>query len=197
MNSVTSSAAYQKTLDVVTNPAIFVDTYGRLSKFSRNLDWSRVNPIPFLIRGTRGVPRTLEAAKGVWETVPRAIRAAGPEATARFLAGKDWSHIYPYSLGGSNDPLNGIFEDRSLNRARGNAIMKPSELRAAQVALQSNALQVTLQQASSRRPKGWRGFGSSSSNGRCVGTRLAVPARARLRQKRCTLNLARRLAQRG
>ena len=147
LDSVTSSAAYQKTLDVVTNPAIFVDTYGRLSRFSRNLDWSRVNPIPFLIRGTRGVPRSLEAAKGVWETVPRAIRAAGPEATARFLASRDWSHIYPYSLGGSNDALNGIFEDRSLNRARGNAIMKPSELRAAQAALQSNALQVTLQQA--------------------------------------------------
>ena len=146
LNSVTSSAPYKKALDVLSNPGAFVDTYGRLSKFSKNLDWSRVNPIPFLIRGTRGVPRSLEAAEEVWKTVPRAIRAAGPEAVARFLASRDWSHIYPYSLGGSNDPLNGIFEDRSINRARGNAIMKPSELRAAQAALRSNAFHATLQQ---------------------------------------------------
>ena len=147
LNSVTSSAAYQKTLDVLSNPGAFIDTYERLSRFTRNLDWSRVNPIPFMFRGTRGVPRPLTEAKLVWETIPIQIRAAGPEATARFLATRDWSHIYPYSLGGSNDALNGIFEERYYNRARGNAIMTPQEIRAAQAALRSNALQVTLHQA--------------------------------------------------
>ena len=147
LKSVTSSAPYQKALEVLSNPGVFVETYGRLSRFARNLDWSNINPIRYIYAGTRGIPRFLDEAKRVWETIPRAIRAAGPEATARYLARTDWSHIYPYSLGGSNDALNGIFEDRYYNRARGSAIMTPRELAAAQSALQSKALRVTLHQA--------------------------------------------------
>jgi len=154
LDSVTSSAPYKRTLDVLSNPGIFIDAYGRLSRYTRNLDWSKVNPIRYIYAGTRGVPRSLDEAKAVWETIPRAIRAAGPETTARYLAGKDWSHVYPYSLGGSNDPRNGIFEDRSLNRARGNATMKPHEFRAAQAVLRSNALQVTLHQTAQGALKG-------------------------------------------
>jgi len=146
LDSVTSSDAYKETLDVLSNPGIFIDAYGRLSRFARNLDWSKIDPIRYVFAGTRGVARSLEAAKGVWETIPKAIRAAGPEATARYLAGKDWSHIYPHSLGGSNDPRNGIFEDRYFNRARGAAIMTPREYGAAQAVLRGNAFQVTLQQ---------------------------------------------------
>ncbi len=147
LDSVTSSTAYRKTLDVLSNPGIFIDAYGRLSRFASNLDWSKIDPTRYVFAGTRGVARSLEAAREVWETIPRAIRAAGPAATARYLAGKDWSHIYPHSLGGSNDPRNGIFENRYFNRARGAAIMTPREYGAAQAVLRSNAFQVTLQQA--------------------------------------------------
>lgn len=146
--SVRSSAAYQKALEAVSNPTIFMDTHRHLSRFGSNLDWERVDDrAPYLFRGTRGVPRTLEAAKGVWEKIPRATRGAGPEATARYLNPRDWSHIYPHNWGGSNDPRNGFFEDRSINRARGAAIVTQSEITAAQIASQSEAFQVTLQQA--------------------------------------------------
>ena len=76
--SVRTSAAYKRALEAVSNPTTFMDTHKHLSRYGRNLDWTRVDdPTPYLFRGTRGVPRTLEAAKGVWETIPRPLGALG------------------------------------------------------------------------------------------------------------------------
>ena len=81
--------------------------------------------------------RSIEAAKGVWETIPAAIRARGAEATIAELEGKDWSHFKPYIPGWGDGPEDGIFEDSSLNRARGRAPMTEGEIGAglARVAL--------------------------------------------------------------
>ena len=70
LKSVTSSAAYKKSLEVLSNPGAFLETYGRLSRFAKNLDWSKIDPTRYLYAGTRGIARSLEAAKGVWETLP-------------------------------------------------------------------------------------------------------------------------------
>ena len=109
--AVRSSASYQKAVEVVQNPSAFSSAYGHLSRFRRNLDWSKIDPTKYLYAGTRGVSRGMMEAKKVWETLPSQIRARGPETVARFLKGKDWSHKQPYSTGGSNAALNGIFED--------------------------------------------------------------------------------------
>ena len=86
--------------------------------------------------GTRGEFRDLAGAEAVWETIPDTIRMAGPEALQEFRSGRDWSHIVPRSLGGSDGASNGIFEERSINQARGAVTMTEAELAAAQQALQ-------------------------------------------------------------
>ncbi len=146
-DSVVSSTGYQKAVVVVSNPTVFLEAYGRLSRYASNLDWSKVDPTKYIYAGTRGVGRSMEAAMTVWESIPAQIRAQGPVAVAKYLADKDWSHIYPYSLGGSDAPSNGIFEDAGTNRARGSAVMTPDELKTAQIVLQSDAFHVTLAQA--------------------------------------------------
>ncbi len=153
LDSVVNSTAYQKALVVVSDWVVFVETNKHLSEFKRNLDWTRVNPYPFLYRGTRGVPRTYAEAQKVWATIPEPIRAS-PGATGRFLMGKDWSHIWPHSLGGSNDAANGVWEKSSINRARGKAPMILDEVRAARAVLRSEAFLVTLQQTAINAAKG-------------------------------------------
>ena len=151
---VRSSASYQKAMEVIQNPGAFSSAYGHLSRFRRNLDWSDIDPTKYLYAGTRGVSRGMVEAKKVWETIPSSIRASGPEALARYLKGKDWSHIQPYSMGGSHDALNGIFEDKSLNRARGDNRMTPEELKAAQSVLRSDAFRATLLESTKNAIKG-------------------------------------------
>lgn len=141
---VRTTASFQKMLAVMRNPAPFLDAHGHLSRFSLNLDWANVDPTKYLYAGTRGTSRGLVEAQRVWETIPEQIRAAGPEATAKYLEGKDWSHIQAYSKGGSHSASNGLFENASLNRARGSDRMTPRELEAAQRVLQSNAFHATL-----------------------------------------------------
>ena len=141
---VSTTASFQKMLAVVRNPAPFWDAHGHLSRFSSNLDWANVDPTKYLYAGTRGASRGLVEAQRVWETIPEPIRAAGPEATAKCLEGKDWSHIRPYSEGGSHSASNGVFENASLNRARGNVRMTPGEVEAAHQVLKSDAFHATL-----------------------------------------------------
>ena len=141
---VSATASFQKMLAVMRNPTPFWDAHGHLSQFSLNLDWTNVDPTKYLYAGTRGSSRGLVEAQRVWETIPEQIRAAGPEATAKYLEGKDWSHIQAYSEGGGHSASNGLFEDASLNRARGSDRMTPRELEAAQQVLKSNAFHATL-----------------------------------------------------
>ncbi len=141
---VRTTASFQKMLGVVREPLPFLDAHGHLSRFSLNLDWANADPTKYLYAGTRGSSRGLVEAQRVWETIPEPIRAAGPEATAKHLEGKDWSHIHAYSEGGSHRASNGLFEDASLNRARGSDRMTPKELEAAQRVLNSNAFHATL-----------------------------------------------------
>ena len=138
------AASFQQMLAVMRDPTPFWDAYGHLSRFSLNLDWANVNPTKYLYAGTRGSSRSLVEAQRVWETIPEQIRAAGPETTAKYLEGKDWSHIRAYSEGGSHSAANGLFENASVNRARGSDRMTPRELEAAQQVLKSNAFHATL-----------------------------------------------------
>ena len=138
------TASFQQMLAVMRDPTPFWDAYGHLSRFSLNLDWANLDPAKYLYAGTRGTSRGLVEAQKVWETIPEQIRAAGPEATAKHLEGKDWSHILAYSEGGSHSASNGLFEDASVNRARGSDRMTPRELEAAQRVLKSNAFHATL-----------------------------------------------------
>ena len=141
---VSTAASFQKMLAVMRSPIPFWDAHGHLSRFSLNLDWANVDPTKYMYAGTRGTSRGLVEAQRVWETIPEQIRAKGPEATAKYLEGKDWSHIQPYSEGGSHSASNGLFEAASLNRARGSDRMTPGELEAAQRVLKSNAFHATL-----------------------------------------------------
>lgn len=138
------ATSFQQMLAVMRDPTPFWDAYGHLSRFSLNLDWANVDPTKYLYAGTRGSSRGLTEAQRVWETIPEPIRTAGPESTAKHLGGKDWSHIYAYSEGGSHKASNGLFEEASLNRARGSDQMTPKELEAAQRVLKSNAFHATL-----------------------------------------------------
>ena len=127
-------------------------TAGRdaLSNFAFNLNWANVDPAKYLYAGTRGISRGMSEAHHVWQTVPESLRAAGPEAVAKHLAGFDWSHIVPFSAGGSNDAWNGIFESAGLNRARGARAMTPKEIRAAHHVLQGKAFSEALSATASR-----------------------------------------------
>lgn len=152
--AVRSSGSYQKVIEVIQNPGAFSSVYGHLSRFRRNLDWSNIDPTKYLYAGTRGVSRGIVEAKKVWESIPIPIRASGPGALARFLKGKDWSHIRPYAMGGSDSVLNGIFEDSSRNRARGDIRMTPEDIKAAQRVLRSNAFHATLLESTKNAMKG-------------------------------------------
>ena len=99
---VRAMASFQEMQRVIRDPTPFWETFGHLSRFSRNLDWKDLDPTKYLFAGTRGEPRDLATAKRVWETIPEQIRIAGHEATANALEGMDWSHVKAYSQGGSN-----------------------------------------------------------------------------------------------
>ena len=80
-DAVKSSPSFQKAIGVVGSPATFLRRNGHLSSFAANLDWSKIDATKYLRAGTRGVSRSIEAAKGVWETIPLQIRARGSEVT--------------------------------------------------------------------------------------------------------------------
>ena len=121
-----------------------------LSNFAFNLNWANVDPAKYLYAGTRGISRGMSEAHQVWQTIPESLRAAGPEAVAKHLSGFDWSHISPFSAGGSNDAANGIFERAGLNRARGARAMTAKEIQAAHHALRGEAFSAALSATASR-----------------------------------------------
>ena len=77
--------------------------------------------------------RDLAGAEAVSQTIPHPIRMAGTDVLRDFHEERDWSHIVPRSLGGSDSASNGIFETASLNRARGAVTMTGEEHAQAQL----------------------------------------------------------------
>ena len=121
-----------------------------LTGFAENLDWSTIDPTRYLYAGTRGVSRSLEEARLVWESIPEQLRALGPEEVAKRLDGFDWSHIVPHSKGGGNELANGIFEFAGLNRSRGAEQMTGAEIEAAARVLSEAAFAAALERVASR-----------------------------------------------
>ncbi|MCY4506978.1 MAG: hypothetical protein OXG35_08470 [Acidobacteria bacterium] len=124
--------------------AAVATTGASLAELKSGLDWSAVDPTKYVYAGTRGESRGMLEAQRVWETIPEQVRMGGPEATADYLADKDWSHVVAHSEGGSNLASNGVWEDASLNRARGAVQMTVAEIDAAQQLAGSEAFQVAL-----------------------------------------------------
>ena len=121
-----------------------------LSDFAANMNWTNVDPTKYLHAGTHGITRGMDEAHRVWLTIPAPMRAKGPDAVAKHLAGFDWSHIVPFSAGGTSDASNGIFETARLNRARGARVMTAKEIRAAQQVLNGKAFSAALSATASR-----------------------------------------------
>ena len=115
--------------------------------FTKSLDWSSIDPTKYLYAGTRGASRGMTEALRVWEQIPEEIRMRGPESTAEYLDGKDWSHIRAQSAGGSNLASNGVWEDAAINRARGAEQMTGTEIAAAADVANSAAFRAALASA--------------------------------------------------
>ncbi|MXW50083.1 MAG: hypothetical protein F4Z84_07490 [Gammaproteobacteria bacterium] len=131
----------------------FAVAHEALAGYAQSLEWSMIPAgyvAKFVTAGTRGIPRSLEEARLVWETIPEPLRALGPEEVAKRLNGFDWSHRIPYSKGGSNDASNGIFELAGLNRSRGAQDMTAAQLQAAQDVLAETAFTAVLEEAASQ-----------------------------------------------
>ena len=66
--------------------------------------------------------KSFPAARGLWESVPAPVRAAGPEAVWKFHKGKDWSHIVPRASGGTGDSrqrcLVELYKEQEAGRQR-------------------------------------------------------------------------------
>lgn len=133
--------------------ASFTVAHEALSDYVQSLDWTTIPTeyvTKFATAGTRGIDRSLEEARLVWESIPEQLRALGPEDLAERLKDFDWSHIVPHSKGGSNEASNGIFELAGLNRARGAQEMTATELQAAQDVLSQTAFKAALEEAASQ-----------------------------------------------
>ena len=132
----------------------FTVAHEALTGYAQGLDWSTIVPTEYVTKfvtaGTRGIDRSLEEARLVWETIPEQLRALGPEELAERLDGFDWSHIVPHSKGGSNEASNGIFELAGVNRARGAQEMTATELQAAQDVVSHVAFEAALEEAASQ-----------------------------------------------
>lgn len=115
----------------------------------QRMDWSAIDHTKFLRAGMHGSQRSLSEAQRVWETLPESFRAAGGN-----LEGKDWSHKKAHVNGGSGNASNGIFEDASLNRARGGRNMTRREIQAAQSALRGDAVMAVLRESGKSAAKG-------------------------------------------
>ena len=72
----------------------------------------------------------------------------------RFINGREWSHIVPRSAGGDDSAANGRWEPRRLNRARGNRVMTPAEVRHAEQLARSAGWRQRINSAARRPARG-------------------------------------------
>ncbi|MDE0181206.1 MAG: hypothetical protein OXL39_07660 [Caldilineaceae bacterium] len=98
--------------------------------------------------------KNLPAARGLWESVPRPVRAAGPEAVWKFHKGKDWSHIVPRSVGGPATADNGVWWSSIKNKRLGASEMSAADLADATAALRSEAIRSSIKLTLSGMVKG-------------------------------------------
>ncbi len=97
-------------------------------------------------RRAGGAYRDVVGARQIWETIPRQVHMGGPQALRNFHSTRDWSHFIPRSQGGGDSAAEGIFEDRILNRIRGQKPMTAEEIRAARMALRAEAVRHAIRQ---------------------------------------------------
>ncbi|MDE0611427.1 MAG: hypothetical protein OXH88_01860 [Gammaproteobacteria bacterium] len=86
------------------------------------VDWADVvDKYKFACAGMRGNCLSLTSPDtiGKFNKIPYPVRLANLEK--EYLLDKDWSHIKPYSKGGSSAASNGYWEQAGSNRARGNS----------------------------------------------------------------------------
>ncbi|WP_019509164.1 hypothetical protein [Pleurocapsa sp. PCC 7319] len=83
--------------------------------------------------GLRSGVHSPQAMQQLLEKIPDSSRTGADAGSAamnvlEYLRGKDASHVKSFANGGSDNPSNLHWEDKSLNRARGKENMTPSEL---------------------------------------------------------------------
>ena len=88
--------------------------------------------------------KSFPAARGLWESVPAPVRAAGPEAVWKFHKGKDWSHIVPRAVGGPATADNGVWWSSIKNKRLGASEMSAADLADARAILRSDAIRSTV-----------------------------------------------------
>ena len=88
--------------------------------------------------------KSLPAARGLWESIPAPVRAAGPEAVWKFHKGKDWSHIVPRAVGGPATADNGVWWSSMKNKRLGASDMSAADLADARAVLRSEAIRSTV-----------------------------------------------------
>ena len=116
-----------------------------LNSFRNNLVWEN---LPTRLQTKYHVAgaeyKSLPAARGLWESVPAPVRAAGPDAVWKFHSGKDWSHIVPRSVGGPATADNGVWWSSIKNKRLGPNEMTAADLADARAVLRSEAIRTTL-----------------------------------------------------
>ena len=105
--------------------------------------------------GTRGAcNRGFVGNLRVFRAIPGPFRVEGARGVNRFINGREWSHIVPRSAGGDDSAANGRWEPRRLNRARGNRVMTPAEVRHAEQLARSAGWRQRINSAARRPPRG-------------------------------------------
>ena len=116
-----------------------------LNSFRNNLAWENLpTRLQTKYHFAGAEYKSMPAARGLWESVPAPVRAAGPEAVWKFHRGKDWSHIVPRSVGGPATADNGVWWSSIKNRRLGPNEMTAADLADARVVLRSDAIRSTL-----------------------------------------------------
>ena len=116
-----------------------------LNSFRNNLAWENLPPrLQTKYHFAGAEYKSMPAARGLWQSVPAPVRAAGPEAVWKFHQGKDWSHIVPRSVGGPATADNGVWWSSIKNRRLGPNEMTAADLADARAVLRSEAIRATL-----------------------------------------------------
>lgn len=116
-----------------------------LNSFRNNLAWENLPPrLQTKYHFAGAEYKSLPAARGLWQSVPAPVRAAGPEAVWKFHQGKDWSHIVPRSVGGPATADNGVWWSSIKNKRLGPNEMTAADLLDARAVLRSEAIRATL-----------------------------------------------------
>jgi hypothetical protein len=106
-----------------------------------------------------GTGRTPAEAQQMLDKIPPSQRAGVNQQTAaqnakQYLVDKDASHIQSHNQGGSSNPDNILWENKSINRARGDKHMTPQEQTSIHVKAQFDNLAGALKSGLQAAPRG-------------------------------------------